>query len=116
MILEEQFYDGTVAPLKMGNDQNIELVANKSEQPLFEYYDILKRNTLTGIQESEPIMMANPVQDTAVAVALTTKKMDEPKQETILGNNLTKSQKWAWVIGLSFAAWAVIYWSNKESK
>lgn len=41
---------------------------------------------------------------------------EEPKPETILGNGLTNSQKWAWVIGLSFAAWALIYWSEKKLK
>lgn len=41
---------------------------------------------------------------------------EEPKVETILGNDLTTSQKWAWVIGLSFAAWALIYWSEKKLK
>jgi len=38
-----------------------------------------------------------------------------PKVETILGNGLTNSQKWAWVIGLTFAAWALLYWSQKKS-
>jgi hypothetical protein len=39
-----------------------------------------------------------------------------PKVETILGNDLTNSQKWAWVIGLTFAIWGVIYWSEKKLK
>jgi hypothetical protein len=43
-------------------------------------------------------------------------KEDEPKVETILGNDLTNSQKWAWVIGLTFAIWGVIYWSEKKLK
>ena len=43
-------------------------------------------------------------------------KKTEPQPETILGNGLTNSQKWAWVIGLSFAAWALIYWSEKKLK
>jgi hypothetical protein len=38
-----------------------------------------------------------------------------PKVETILGNGLTNSQKWAWVIGLTFGAWALLYWSQKKS-
>ena len=40
---------------------------------------------------------------------------EEPKVETNLGNGLTKSQKWAWVIGLTFASWGLIYWSQKQS-
>jgi hypothetical protein len=35
--------------------------------------------------------------------------------QTILGNGLTNSQKWAWVIGLTFGAWALLYWSGKKS-
>lgn len=41
--------------------------------------------------------------------------MVEPKPETILGNGLTNGQKWAWVIGLTLAAWGLIYWSEKKS-
>jgi hypothetical protein len=33
---------------------------------------------------------------------------------TTLGNELTNSQKWAWVIGLTLAAWGLIYWSEKQ--
>jgi len=43
-----------------------------------------------------------------------TSKEDEPQPETILGNGLTNSQKWAWVIGLTLAAWALIYWTEKQ--
>lgn len=48
-------------------------------------------------------------------VVATNVNTEEPKVETVLGNSLTNSQKWAWVIGLTFAAWAVIYWTNKKS-
>jgi hypothetical protein len=41
-------------------------------------------------------------------------KEQEPKVETILGNDLTSTQKWAWVIGLTLAAWGLIYWSEKQ--
>jgi len=34
---------------------------------------------------------------------------------TTLGNGLTNGQKWAWVIGLTLAAWGLIYWSEKQS-
>lgn len=33
---------------------------------------------------------------------------------TTLGNGLTNSQKWAWVIGGTLAAWALLYWSEKQ--
>jgi hypothetical protein len=35
---------------------------------------------------------------------------------TTLGNGLTKAQKMYWVIGLSLAAWGLIYWSQKKGK
>jgi hypothetical protein len=35
---------------------------------------------------------------------------------TTLGSGLTNSQKWTWVIGLTLAAWGLIYWSQKQSK
>ena len=60
-------------------------------------------NPITGILEStDPNYVWNN----------TTQKL-EPA--TTLGNGLTNSQKWAWVIGLSFAAWALLYWSQKKS-
>jgi hypothetical protein len=37
-----------------------------------------------------------------------------PQPETILGNGLTNSQKWTWVIGLTLAAYGLIYWSQKQ--
>lgn len=63
------------------------------------------------------IMMLRSSVDTPISVASVSAKVntEEPKIETILGNNLTNAQKWAWVIGLTFAAWAVIYWSEKKS-
>jgi ABC-type transporter Mla maintaining outer membrane lipid asymmetry permease subunit MlaE len=33
---------------------------------------------------------------------------------TTLGNGLTKAQKMTWVIGLTLAAWGLIYWSQKQ--
>jgi hypothetical protein len=41
----------------------------------------------------------------------TTQKL-EPA--TTLGNGFTNSQKWAMVIGLTFAAWALLYWTQKK--
>ena len=43
-----------------------------------------------------------------------TAKQDEPQPETTLGNGLTNGQKWTWVIGLTLAAWGLIYWSQKQ--
>jgi hypothetical protein len=43
-----------------------------------------------------------------------TTEKDEPQPETILGNGLTNGQKWAWVIGLTLAAYGLIYWSQKQ--
>jgi hypothetical protein len=40
---------------------------------------------------------------------------DESKVETILGNGLTNGQKMTWVIGLTLAAWGLIYWSQKQA-
>jgi hypothetical protein len=41
----------------------------------------------------------------------------ENVQETsLLGGDLSNSQKWAWVIGLTLAAWGLIYWSEKQGK
>ena len=67
--------------------------------------------------------MANYEKDTQNAIELAksllasrdnTTIKDEPKPETILGNDLTNPQKWAWVIGLTLAAWGLIYWSQKQ--
>lgn len=44
-----------------------------------------------------------------------TVKQDEPQPETTLGNGLTNGQKWTWVIGLTLAAYGLIYWSQKQS-
>jgi hypothetical protein len=45
-------------------------------------------------------------------------KDEDPKiTDVILNyykNELTNSQKWAWVIGLTLAAWGLIYWSQKQ--
>ena len=33
---------------------------------------------------------------------------------TTLGNGLTKNQKMVWFVGLTLAAWALLYWSQKQ--
>ena len=57
---------------------------------------------------------ADPVFQAAVE-AERPKMADDPQPETILGNGLTKAQKMTWVIGLTLAAWGLIYWSQKQS-
>lgn len=41
---------------------------------------------------------------------------DKPQPETILGNGLSNGQKITWVIGLTLAAWGLLYWSQKQGK
>lgn len=72
----------------------------------------------TVLRNEEPIMMVKSGIETSIAIPTASSvvtDVEEPKVETNLGNNLTKSEKWAWVIGLTFAAWALIYWTNKKS-
>lgn len=111
MISETQFYDGVAplvdfAPVEMMYAVDPLVLESKIDTTVIkdsEYYDT--------------IMMANPTQDTPIAVAaVAAVEVGEPPVETILGNGLTNSQKWAWVIGLTFAAWALVYWTNKKSK
>ena len=45
----------------------------------------------------------------------TTEKKEEPQPETTLGNGLTKAQKMYWFVGLTLAAWGLLYWSQKQS-
>ena len=56
---------------------------------------------------------ADPVFQAAVE-AERPKMADDPQPETILGNGLTNGQKMTWVIGLTLAAWGLIYWSQKQ--
>lgn len=36
------------------------------------------------------------------------------EETSILGGDLSNSKKWAWVIGLTLAAWGLLYWSQKQ--
>ena len=91
MISETLFYEGAYPPIELG-----------------------------GLPQD--IMMAKPdiTIDSPVLMEVKSKSevenVKEPKIETTLGNDMTKSQKWAWVIGLTFAAWALIYWNEKNMK
>lgn len=65
----------------------------------------------------------NPIDETKVLldffprtdIATSSMVTKAPQEETILGNGLTNGQKWAWVVGLTLAAWGLIYWSQKQS-
>lgn len=70
-------------------------------------YSWLKRNS--GVVRPDDLIAPTPMAVSSVYVET------PPQVETILGNGLTNSQKWAWVIGLTFAAWALLYWSEKKS-
>lgn len=95
MILESQFYDGV--------DNSWSEIESGGLPPEPE---LLK--TSQPVSLAQPVVLSQPV---AVATVV-----EEPLVETILGNGLTNSQKWAWVIGLTFAAWALIYWNEKKMK
>jgi len=59
-----------------------------------------------------PIEM-HPI-DPIAPIALSSVVTTPTQVQTILGNGLTNYQKWAWVIGLTFGAWALLYWSGKK--
>ena len=72
------------------------------------------------LYEQEAIALAKAQADPVFQAAMESEKrnmmvQDEPKVETILGNSLTNGQKWTWVIGLTLAAWVLIYWSEKQT-
>jgi hypothetical protein len=71
------------------------------------------------LYQQEEIALAklreDPIRQAAVE-AERPKMADDPQPETIFGNGLTNGQKWAWVIGLTLAAWGLIYWSEKQGK
>jgi hypothetical protein len=73
-----------------------------------------------ALYEQEAIAYAKIQSDPVFQAAMESEKrnmmlQDEPQPETILGNDLTNTQKWAWVIGLTLAAWGLIYWSEKQA-
>jgi hypothetical protein len=37
------------------------------------------------------------------------------EETSILGGDLSTGKKWAWVIGLTLAAWGLLYWSQTQS-
>ena len=72
------------------------------------------------LYQQEEIALAKITSDPVFQAAVESEKrnmmvQDEPQPETVLGNGLTNGQKWAWVIGLTLAAWGLIYWSEKQA-
>ena len=72
------------------------------------------------LYQQEEIALAKITSDPVFQAAVEAEKrnmmvQDEPQPETVLGNGLTNGQKWAWVIGLTLAAWGLIYWSEKQA-
>jgi hypothetical protein len=70
------------------------------------------------LYEQERMALAKKTSDPVFQAAVEAerpKMTDEPQPETILGNGLTNGQKWTWVIGLTLAAWGLIYWSEKQA-
>ena len=71
------------------------------------------------LYKQEEIALAKYTSDPVFQAALESEKrnimvQEEPQPETILGNGLTNSQKLTWVVGLTLAAWGLIYWSQKQ--
>ena len=79
------------------------------EMHLYDPIDASWLKRMTDISLQRPDALA------PTPIAVSSMVATEPKVETILGNDLTTSQKWAWVIGLTFGAWALLYWSQKKS-
>jgi len=72
------------------------------------------------LYQQEEIALAKIQSDPIFKAAVESEKrymmvQDEPQPETILGNGLTNGQKLTWVIGLTLAAWGLIYWSEKQA-
>ena len=69
---------------------------------------------LSWLKRNSGLLRPDALAPTPIAVSSVV-ETTPPQVETILGNGLTNSQKWAWVIGLTFGAWALLYWSQKKS-
>jgi len=109
-FVENPFDDGSLKMEPTGSGTfiltDIELDSMKKYRGLEypqEFIDMIDKRSI----KSEPMVYKSET---------VTTNEEEPKVETILGNDLTTSQKWAWVIGLTFAAWALIYWTNKKAE
>jgi len=81
-----------------------------STLPLYQQEEIALANI-----KSNPIFIAAINAGESYPPKMLKETQDVSQPETILGNGLTNGQKWAWVIGLTLAAWGLIYWSEKQS-
>jgi hypothetical protein len=80
------------------------------------YYDAVD---LSVMRDKQPIMMVKSNVDTPMAIATSVSEgssLEQTRGAETLNSEMTKSQKWAWVIGLTFAAWGLIYWTNKKAE
>jgi hypothetical protein len=83
------------------------------------YYDDYPSVDTTVLRNEQPIMMIKSSLDTPMAIATSVSEasiLEQTRGAETLNNEMTKSQKWAWVIGLTFAAWGLIYWTNKKAE
>jgi len=81
-----------------------------STLPLYQQEEMALANI-----KSNPVFIAAINAGESYPPKMLKETQDVPQPETILGNGLTNGQKWAWVIGLTLAAWGLIYWSEKQS-
>lgn len=83
------------------------------------FYDGYPSVDTTVLRYDQPIMMVKSDIDMPVATAKSVSEdvvSEQPNSGETTSSEMTKSQKWAWVIGLTFAAWALIYWTNKKAE
>jgi hypothetical protein len=81
------------------------------------YHDYPLKDT-TVLRNEQPIMMIKSNVDTPMAISTPVSEgssLEQTRGAETLNNEMTKSQKWAWVIGLTLAAWGLIYWSEKQA-
>lgn len=83
------------------------------------FYDGYPSVDTTVLRNDQPIMMVKSDIDMPVATAKSVSEdavLEQSNSVETTSSEMTKSQKWAWVIGLTFAAWALIYWTNKKAE
>jgi hypothetical protein len=82
-----------------------------SDVPLYQQEEIALANI-----KSDPVFMAAiEAGESYPPKMIKEEPQVVPQPETVLGNGLTNGQKWAWVIGLTLAAWGLIYLSEKQA-
>lgn len=110
MCPDGQYWSGLYSTGCLDDPNYSPKIAAPIEMHLYDPIDASWLKRMTDISLQRPDALA-PTPIVVSSVVETT----PPKVETILGNGLTNSQKWAWVIGLTFGAWALLYWSQKKS-